>query len=637
MKKGLIFGAILGTALAAFAAKDPVIMRINGKDIKLSEFEYLYQKNNKQQIEKESLDQYVDRFVIYKLKVAEAEDLKLDTLQTFIKEYNGYKRELSLPYLEDTATKERLAKECYERMKRDIDVSNIFVNFGNDEKTEAAKTQKIDSLYQCLKNGEDIEELAYKYSEDRSAKTNRGKFGYIKVGMLPYAFEYEAYNTPVGQFSKPFKSGYGWHLLKVNAERPDESVLVEHILKLYPKSADENTKKEIYNKVQALYDKVIAGEDFEELAKKESEDPGSAKNGGKLPWFGIRQMVPEFEAVSFQLKNGEISKPFATQYGVHIVKKLSSKPIGSYEENKKTIENMISHDERNDMARNVKLQSIKNDLKYKENPSLDDYLQKQIEAANGNDSIFVATLKASDFVAYSIGGKEVSIKDAVKDLKHRRNVTKEGEMTAVKSVLKNYTDQQLRDEYINELYNHDSYFHNLLNEYYDGMLLFEISNRKIWDGAAKDTKGLQQYFEANKAKYQWNEKKYKGIIILAINDSIMQEAKSFLKEEAGNENKFAALKEKFKKQANVEYILAGKGDNPLVDYEIYKTGKKPTSKRYASSFIYDGKMIDAPETYEDVKVQVTSDYQNVLEKRWIESLKKKYPVVINKKVLKEVK
>lgn len=637
MKKGLIFGAIIGTALAAFAAKDPVIMRINGKDIKLSEFEYLYQKNNKQQIEKESLDQYVDRFVIYKLKVAEAEDMKLDTLQSFIKEYNGYKRELSLPYLEDAATKERLAKECYERMKRDIDVSNIFVNFGSDEKFEAFKEHKIDSLYQCLKNGEDIEDLAYKYSEDRSAKKSKGKLGYIRVGMFPYAFEYVAYNTPVGQFSKPFKSEYGWHLLKVNAEKPDETVLVEHILKLYPKDADENAKKEIFNKVNSLYERVMAGEDFEKLAKEESEDPGSAKNGGKLPWFGVRQMVPEFEAVSFQLKDGEISKPFATQYGVHIVKKLSSKSIGSFEENKKTIEGMIAHDERNNMARDAKLQSIKRDLKYKENPSLESYVKKQIEAANGNDSIFLAELKNSDYEAFSIDGKKFAIGEVVKDLKYRRTITKEGEMNAVKSALKFFSEQQLRDAYIKELYDKDSYFHNLLNEYYDGMLLFEISNRKIWDGAAKDTKGLQQYFESNKTKYQWKAPKYKGIIILAVNDSIMQEAKIFLKNESNNENKFAALKEKYKKQANVEYVLAAKGDNPLVDYEIFKTGDKPNSKRYASSFIYEGKMIDAPETYEDVKVQVTSDYQNVLEEKWIEYLKKKYPVEINRKVLKEVK
>lgn len=269
MRKSLFLGAILGTALVALAAKDPVLMKINGKDIKLSEFEYLYQKNNKQQIEKETLEKYVDRFVTYKLKVAEAEEMRLDTIKAFVNEYNGYKRDLSMPYLEDKDMRKRLADECYERMKRNVDVSNIFVNFGDNEKQKAEKKHKIDSLYQCLKNGEDIEQLAFKHSEDRSAKKTYGKMGYIKVGMLPYAFEKVAFDTPVGQFSEPFKSEYGWHLLKVNSEIADKGeVLVEHILKLFPQRADEAAKKETFDKVQAIYDKVVAGADFEELAKK---------------------------------------------------------------------------------------------------------------------------------------------------------------------------------------------------------------------------------------------------------------------------------------------------------------------------------------------------------------------------------
>lgn len=638
MRKSLFLGAILGTALVALAAKDPVLMKINGKDIKLSEFEYLYQKNNKQQIEKETLEKYVDRFVTYKLKVAEAEEMRLDTIKAFVNEYNGYKRDLSMPYLEDKDMRKRLADECYERMKRNVDVSNIFVNFGDNEKQKAEKKHKIDSLYQCLKNGEDIEQLAFKHSEDRSAKKTHGKMGYIKVGMLPYAFEKVAFDTPVGQFSEPFKSEYGWHLLKVNSEIADKGeVLVEHILKLFPQRTDEAAKKEIFDKVQAIYDKVVAGADFEELAKKESEDPGSARNGGKLPWFGTGRMVPEFEKVSFDLADGAISKPFATQYGVHIVKKLSSKSIGDFSENEKAINAMISQDERNNMARDAKMLEIKKNFKYVENPDWKSYIESLITEANGNDSIFVALLNKSDYEVFSIGKTKVSVKDVSKGVKHRKTSSKEGERMTVNNAVKEVAEKMLTDKYVDYLYNTDSYFHNLLNEYHDGMLLFEISNRKIWDGAAKDTKGLEKYFNDNKLSYTWEEPKFKGDIVLATNDSIMEEAKAFLAKEKDNDKKFDALKENFKKQINVEHVLAGKGDNPLVDYAIFKVAEKPTSKRYASSFIYDGKMISSPEEYSDVKVQLISDYQNMLEKQWVESLKKKYKVVINQKVLKEVK
>ena len=226
MRTKLAICALLSTAMLTYAAKDPVVMKINGKDVKLSEFQYLYHKNSNQQIEKETLDQYVERFVVYKLKVAQAESECLDTLQSFQKEFDGYKKDLLKPYLEDSTVINTLAKEAYQRMLKNVEVVNIFLSPGRDEASAAAQEHRIDSLYQCLKNGEDIEDLAFKHSEDRNAKKRRGRMGYIKSGMLPYAFEKVAYETPVGEFSEPFRSNFGWHLLKVTNVRDDMGKVV---------------------------------------------------------------------------------------------------------------------------------------------------------------------------------------------------------------------------------------------------------------------------------------------------------------------------------------------------------------------------------------------------------------------------
>ena len=638
MRKKLFVGALLCTALFAFAAKDPVIMKINGKDIKLSEFEYLYKKNNKQQLEKETIEQYVDRFVTYKLKVAEAEELKLDTAKSFVAEFEGYKRDLSSPYFEDKEVTQRLAHECYEMMKRNVNVSNIFVNLGTDKKMQEEKKHKVDSIYQCLINGEDFQTLAVNCSEERAAKRTKGEMGFIKVGMLPYEFEKVAFSTPVGKISEPFCSQYGWHIIKVNDERADRGkVLVEHILKLYPRNATDEMKAAVYNKVDSIYDAVVGGANFEDAARKESEDHASAKNGGKLPWFGCKEMVEEFENVAFDLKDGEISKPFATRYGVHIVKKLASKPLGSFEEYEAQIVGMFANDERGTMGRKAKLETIKKELGFKVNPELDFCLEKLIAKSNGNDSLFFKSVKESEFDAFCIGKQIYKLSEITKTLKTGTNISVQGKKNVINSALNMFAEKRLQEKYVERLYVTDSNFRNLINEYHDGMLLFEVSNRRIWDGATKNTEAIEKYFNEHRGNYVWNEPKYKATIVLTINDSIKAEAKAFLASNVDNKNKFAELKEKYKKQVNVENVLVSKGENELVDYEVFGSGVKPTSKRYASSFIYEGHMLDAPENYTDVKIQVLGDYQAELEKQWVNDLKKKYPVVINKNVLKQVK
>ena len=638
MRTKLAICALLSTAMLTYAAKDPVVMKINGKDVKLSEFQYLYHKNSNQQIEKETLDQYVERFVVYKLKVAQAESECLDTLQSFQKEFDGYKKDLLKPYLEDSTVINTLAKEAYQRMLKNVEVVNIFLSPGRDEASAAAQEHRIDSLYQCLKNGEDIEDLAFKHSEDRNAKKRRGRMGYIKSGMLPYAFEKVAYETPVGEFSEPFRSNFGWHLLKVTNVRDDMGkVVCAHILKLYPQNSTDSVKAEIMNKMNLLYEKAIGGADFNALAKAESEDPGSASKGGMLRAFGSGEMVPEFEKTAFELGNGEISRPFETAYGVHIIKKYSSQPVGSFEEVKKDIIAMMQRDERGAMAKEAKMNVLKIEFGYLKNKDFDSYVDKMIANASGNDTVFVNSLKASDFTAFTLNGVKVPMKELAIGLQPRSTMTPEGEKSLTNMQLEKAVEDKISQLYMDKLYNEDAYFHNLMNEYRDGMLLFEVSNRTIWEGASKDTEGLEAYYKAHKSEYKWDKPRFKGFVIMAYNDSIMQEAVKFLNDNANDAEKYAKLKKEFKAKVNVQKVFAAQGENVAVDYLVFKSVEKPEVKKYKEFYIAEGKLQNQPECADDVKLQVVSDYQTYLEEQWIKELKAKYPVKINQKVLKMVK
>ena len=224
MKLKIFFGALalVGVAALALAATDPVLMKINNKEVRLSEFEYLYKKNLEQQVNKESIDEYVNRFVDYKLKVAEAERLGIDTLPRIKNEIDGYKRDMLAPFLTDTELQEQLIQEAYQRMTKDVNVSHIMLPRGRTKAEEKKQIAKMDSIRNCILNGEDFSELVMKYSIDRSKENNKGEYGFISSGVFPYDFEKVVYETPLGELSKPFLTDYGVHMIRVNGYRPND-------------------------------------------------------------------------------------------------------------------------------------------------------------------------------------------------------------------------------------------------------------------------------------------------------------------------------------------------------------------------------------------------------------------------------
>lgn len=642
MKKGLIsLSILLGSALMAQAkgASDPVLMTVGGKPVTLSEFEYLYHKNNVQQSTPQDIEEYLKLFISYRQKVAAAEELGLDQTEAFKKEFNTYRNDLAAPYLVDKAVEDSILQAQYERMKEDVDVSHIMLFFQSPGQTLEQKKALMDSLLTCLNAGENFDSLAIKYSADMGSASKGGRMGFIKANRFPAAFEDAAYTVAVGSYSGVISTPMGYHIVKVNGRRPARGqVLVEHILRLTRgKSAEEAQAQKQY--IDSLYTLVANGENFEVVAKANSEDPGSAAQGGRLPWFGVGQMVPQFEDVAFSLADNEISAPFETAYGYHIIKRLEGKGIDSFEQAKSSILSFISRDERGQLPAQRKLAQLKKEYKAKVETKTVAKLAKQIEEIGGVDSVMLASFQSSDVVVAKVGKKKIVLSEVMaKELPNGFAGGVEQQVAQLEGAINRYIDATVIATKQEKLMAEDPAYRNLVNEYRDGMLMFEVQDRFVWSKAKADQEGLEAYFNTNAMKYAWDAPRFKSRIIFAENDSVLAEVKSYLsKNSVAADSLVTDLRKQFGKAVKVERVLAAKGENPITDHLGFGAEKPESNGRWKVYMAFEPKLIAQPEEAADVRGVVITDYQDYLLEQWVKELEEKYPAEVNQKVLSKAK
>ncbi len=619
--------------------KDPVLMTVNGKNVPLSEFEYLYNKNNTQQLQPQTLDEYLDMFVTYKLKVADAEAAGIDTTAAFIKEYTGYCEELANPYMINTQFEDSLVRVAYDHYLKSVDVSHIMVPLTDKAGNAAPQIALLDSLRTLIVNGADFAELARQYSSDQSARTNGGHMGWISMGQFPYEFEDVAYNTAEGDISPVFDTRFGHHIIKAGGRRDNPGeVHVRHILKLTRGLSPEEAalKKQ---SIDSVYAALKAGADFAETAGKESEDPGSARNGGDLPWFSTGRMVPQFEEVAFALSDGEISEPFESPFGWHIVERLDHRAPASFEAKSDDIKKLMQRDIRQKWIADNRVARYASQFPTTPDAATAAAVSEIITASGINDSVRTV-LKGFTHPAATVGNRQVTVSEVI-DILPPDNIAPENAQAVYDAAFKAATDRAVMAQARENLAATNTEYRNLTGEYRDGMLLFEISNRKVWERASSDTIGVRRYFESNRDNYVWQKPHYKGYIVMTAGDSVAALAKSFLagKSFASVDSLNAALKREFGKNARAERVVTAQGDNPIVDFVAFG-GERPApqkGRRLNDFFAFEGRIINAPEEAGDVRGLVSTDYQQQLEHDWIEELHARYPVKINKKVLKKIK
>lgn len=637
-KKPFIISALACAAiLSASASKnaDPVLMTINGKDVRQSEFEYLYHKNNLQQLAPQSIDEYIEMFIVYKLKVADAEAAGLHQTDAFTKEFNGYCAELSRPYLRDSIVEKRLIEEAYARMATSRKVSHIMLPLGSTYDEKEANRMKLDSIRTAIVNGSaDFGEMAVRYSSDRSARVNNGSMGYINVNSYPYPFEKTAWETPVGEISPVIEDApFGFHIIRVEDQRPNPGkVEARHILKLTNGlSEEEGAAKKA--QIDSIYNLLANGGDFDAIARAESEDPGSAANGGRLGWFGPGEMVKEFEDAAFGLKDGGISAPFKTAYGYHIVQTLAHRGIGTLAEESERIKAAISRDMRSVMPETERMAQLKAELGVKIDST--GLMQARSRMTGDSPAEQLRSLQADNSLIATVGNRTISIGDVINYIPSNVLEGANDAFTVLNSGLENKINETVVEETRKNLAENNSEYRNLTNEYRDGILLFEISNRNVWERSASDTEGLQKFFSANRAKYTWDKPHYKGYVIFATNDSIAGEAQKYLAaNQVENDSLVSVMRANYGRNIKIEKVVTGKGENAIVDNVAFNGERPEAPGRWTAWFGYAGRVIDTPEEANDVRGTVASDYQQLLESEWIKALRKKYKVKLNKKALK---
>jgi len=499
MKKVVLFFAISCISVSMFSQKkDKVLVTIDNEPIKVSEFKRVYEKNLDAIESKEGKDikNNLTLFVNYKLKVKEAYRLQFDTLRTYKREIETYKNQLIAPYLQDKEFMNKLIKDAYYRTENELNASHILIRLPKNyqDKDTLVAYNKIIAARNSVLAGTPFADVAKKSSEDPSAKKNGGNLGYFSAFKMVYPFEDAAYKTKIGEVSMPFKTRFGYHIVKVHGTRKSNGeVEVAHIL-VTDKTAVGKKK------IDEAYAKLLKGGVFRELAKTYSNDTGTKDKGGKLAKFGSGRMVKPFETVAFSLqKPGDFSKPFQTRFGYHIVKLIKKHSIRSFELMEKEIASKVKSSGRGRLSYDAVLHKLKKKYTVVVNKNARKVFDKENFRAIPVDSM--------QQTLFSINDKQIKQIDFVKYTRNRRH-------KSIAILFEMFKDQEILTYYKENLVHTEPEFAHTLKEYEDGLLLFELMQEKIWNKSSKDSIGLQDYFSKNLSNYKSKElKSVKGEVM----------------------------------------------------------------------------------------------------------------------------
>tara|TARA_B100001142_G_scaffold170644_1_gene170213 strand:+ start:2351 stop:4273 length:1923 start_codon:yes stop_codon:yes gene_type:complete len=614
------------------------ILKIQNDNISLSEFKNIFYKNNHDSpITKEYLDEYMNLFVNFKLKVKEAEELGLDTVSSFITELSGYKKQLAAPYLKNKTFDENMLIEAYNRMQQDINASHILIAIdekSTSEEENTARNKALDIREKISSGKISFSDAAKKYSDDKSANYNGGNLGYFTVFMMVYDFETAAYKTAVNNISMPVRTKYGFHLVKVNDKRDAVGeVKVAHIMFKTGEGADQRRLDEAKEKILKAMRLLEDGEDFSDVAERFSEDRSTAVKGGSLPKFGVGKMVAEFEKEAFSLQNiGDISNPFQTGYGWHILTLLEKEPVPEFDEVKSDIKIKIKKDSRGELSQKALYKKLRNSYKVVNKPSVYSEFRRRaaLKVSNGEFNI----LYKNNQTLLSINNQDIPVNSFAEYI-----MINQIKGSDIDNMYLAFVDERLL--LLEESKLEDKYpeYKALLKEYREGILLFDLTNKKVWKKAVEDTLGLQTYFNENRSNYKW-ENRLDATIYTCIDLKTAKSVKKDIYKKHRNKIKDAEIL----KRANNKSVLSlqieskkfVKGENLFIDQVEWKKGiANDIILKDGSCLLIDIHQVlpSALKELNETRGKVISDYQAELEKDWISSLKEKYSVVINNKVL----
>jgi peptidyl-prolyl cis-trans isomerase SurA len=655
-----VFSIIISISvpLQAQVKDNDVLLTIGGKPITVGEFMAVYQKNDMKKgdpIDAKKLEDYMTLYINFKLKVHEAEELGLDTVSSFVTELNGYRDQLAKPYFIDQPTIDRLVREAYNREQFDLRARHIFVKLSPDAspKDTIEAWKKIDLLRQRVIKGEAFDNVAYEASEDPSARDreanqqhpflrgNRGDLGYFTVFDFVYSFENGAYSTEPGKISPIIRTEYGYHLINVTSKKAAlGKATTAHIFMSIPKNAKHADSVLVSQKIDSVYQKLKNGAKWDDMVKQYSDDKGSASKGGILPKFGVNRMVPEFiDAIYTITKEGEFSAPVQTPYGWHIIRLIERKRPGTFDEEKADLKQKVLKDSRADLAKQTTQEQIKKEGNFVEmTNALKDFYSVV------NDSIFEGKWNVN--LAHSLSKPLFQIGNFHFTQKDFANYLAKNQHKTEKQKINIYVDKAYKD-FVNEnliIFENSRLelkypdFKNLMTEYRDGILLFDLTDQKVWSKATKDTAGLKEFYENNKKNYMWDERLDASIYTIR-NPKLVQKVRNFIQSGLDDDALLKEINTDTTKNLKIESGKFSKKENKYIDAVTWAPGLSNDLPANPGVVIVNVKKLLPSEikTMNEARGLITNDYQNYLEKIWVESLRNKYTVKVNKDILSRIK
>ncbi|MEP6927767.1 MAG: peptidylprolyl isomerase [Ginsengibacter sp.] len=609
------------------------------------EFLSAYNKNKTPAVSKEqAMKDYLDLYIKFKLKVQAAKDMHLDTLAALKSDLQNFRSQIEENYLKDDKQVETLVNEAFTRSRKDIHTQHFYVSI--NEKMPPADTLKlykaINETYDELKKGgTDYDEIVSEIKE-KIAPVHGNDMGFITVFTLPYEFENIVYSLKPGQVSKPYHSKKGWHIFKNEEERPAAGkIKAAQILFAVP-AGNINMRDHAKLLADSVYKALNSGTDFGEMAKVYSNDKMTYMNGGIMPEFGVAKYDGGFERIAFSLKkDGDISEPFQTEFGYHIIKRISREPVPENKNDETYMYNLkqdVLKDSRIEISKEKFVKEVLTKIGYKKNNLVNEkdlwkitdtfaIANKKIASGNVNEKT----------ILFSFDNAKVNAGDWMQYIRNVKNTYAAQSQQNYPDLLKNYVSIAAMENYKNRLQNFNGDFKYQLQEFKDGNMLFEVMERKVWSNASNDSAGLKKYYDEHKTKYMWNASA-DAVLLSCSNATIAKDAAD--KISSGKNWKDLASENTSQIQADSgRYELS---QIPVIDRTNFKPGlvTSPVVNTSDGTAVFSVIIKLYPgnqqRSFDEARGLVINDYQNFLENRWIEELKKKYPVNVNQKVLQSL-
>jgi peptidyl-prolyl cis-trans isomerase SurA len=647
----LISPLLLAGALCA-QEQDPVLFTVDKTPVYRSEFVYIYEKTNGQQADysRKSLEEYLDLYTRFKLKVRRARDMRLDTIPALREELETYRRQLADSYLIDREVTEQLLREAYERIKYDVDIAHIQVNAApNASPEDTLKAyQRLMQARQRLLRGDEFDDVARRYSDDQSAARNGGRIGFV-TALFPAGFhelENAAYTLMPGTISQPIRSSAGYHLLLVHGRRPARGQIEAAHIMLRLENQDKDSLQAV---IKEIYQELQHGADFGELARARSQDRFTADKGGYIGFFGINRFEKVFEDAAFSLENdGDFTDPFLSSIGWHIIKRISKVDIQPFELEKRRLDALVRKDPRHETARLAMIERIKREVQFKEFPATlqqfidtlpPEFLTFKWKPSKGANKAPLYQLGAGKTSVFTLGDFHEYLERASRK---RLNMGIDSDIAlAARELYGDFVNESCMRFEESRLVEKYPDFRYLMREYEEGILLFEATQQEVWNKAAQDSAGLARFFETVKEKYRWDERALASVYRLAsqakeraqeVRDyAAKHDAEQTLAHFNASEQPILAREERLVEKTRNDILIG-------VPWEAGAMTLARENHRDGSISFSKIERILPPQgkTLDEARGYVVADYQDHLERKWVEQLKKEYKVSVNQKVFESL-